>query len=124
MKLPSYYLKVTSLSRGKLLIFPEGLLLSPGEFPSCLKVTNFSSPDISSSGLLKLVCPSVRRHNEMGSLWMQLLLQFLTNLFETLQAFLSWSEDVHLVWGLSSLFFINFFHFYDLSFFQVRSLLE
>ena len=31
----------------------------------------------------------------MGSLWMQLLLQFLTNIFETLQVFLSWSEDMH-----------------------------
>ena len=48
------------------------------------------------------VPPSVRRHNEMGSLWTQLLLQFLIDLFETLQVFLSWSEDVHLVLGLSS----------------------
>ena len=87
----------------------------------------------------------------MGSLWTQLLLQFLTNLFETLQTFLSRSEDVHQVLGLFFfffffffiwvlrpfqeyftyiepivhrrgfgvillLFFINFFHFYDLSF--------
>ena len=36
---------------------------------------------------------SVRRLNDMGSLWTQLLLQFLTNLFETLQVFLSLSED-------------------------------
>ena len=35
---------------------------------------------------------------------------FLTDLFETLQVFLSWSEDVHLVLGLSFHdFFINFF---------------
>ena len=45
-KLPSYYLKVTSLSRGKLPIFAEGLLLSPGDFPSCLKVTNFCPPTL------------------------------------------------------------------------------
>ena len=63
--------------------------------------------------------PSVRRHNEMGSLWTQFLLQFLTDLFETLQVFLSWSEDVHQVLGLSSLhFFFNFFHFLDLVFFR------
>ena len=53
----------------------------------------------------------------MGSLWTQLLLQFLTELFETLQAFLSWSEDVLLVLGLSSRYlFINFFHFFELVF--------
>ena len=43
----------------------------------------FLSPDV--RGLLKWVrppvCPSVRRHNEMDSLWTQLLLQFLTDLF-------------------------------------------
>ena len=33
----------------------------------------------------------------MGSLWAQLLLQFYTDLFESV--FLSWSEDVHVVWG-------------------------
>ena len=48
-----------------------------------------------------------------------------TDLFETLQVFLSWSEDVHLVFGLSShYFFIYCFHFFDLVFFQVRLLLE
>ena len=41
VKFPSYYLKVTNLSRGKLPIFLESLLLAPEEFP-CLKVTNFS----------------------------------------------------------------------------------
>ena len=64
---------------------------------------------------------SIRRHNEMGSLWTQLLLQSFTDLFETVQVFLPWSEDVHLVLELSSLyFFINFFD----SFFQVLLLLE
>ena len=67
------------------------------------------SPDISQR-VLPSVCLSVRRQNEMGSLWMQLLLQFLTGLFKTLQVFLSWSEDMHLVLVLSRYFFINFFH--------------
>ena len=49
----------------------------------------------------------VRRHNEMGSLWTQLLLQFLTDLFETLQVFLSWSEDVHVIYMY--IFFISTF---------------
>ena len=48
--------------------------------------------------------PSVRWHNEMGSLWTHLLLQFLTDLFETLQLILSWSEDMHLILGLSLTF--------------------
>ena len=55
----------------------------------------------------------------MGSLWMQLLLQFLTDLFGTLQVFLSWSEDVHLVLGLSSHYYLSTFsNFYDLFFFS------
>ena len=38
---------------------------------------------------------------------------------------MSWSEDVHAFWGLSShYFFITFFHFFDLIFFHVRLLLE
>ena len=34
----------------------------------------------------------------LDTLCAQLLLQFYANLFETLQVFLSWSEDVHVVW--------------------------
>ena len=49
--------------------------------------------------------PSVRRHNEMCSLWTQLLLHFLTDLFKTLQVFLLWSEDVHMVLKLSSRYY-------------------
>ena len=52
---------------------------------------------------------SVYRHNEMGSLWRQLLLQFLIDLFETLQVFLSWSEDVHVVLGLSFYYSLSTF---------------
>ena len=56
----------------------------------------FLSPNVSQRGLLKWVCPSVRpseipsihKHSEMGSLWMQVLLQFWTDFFETLQVFL------------------------------------
>ena len=38
----------------------------------------------------------------MGTLCAQLLLQFYANLFQTLQVFLSWSEDMHVVWKYSS----------------------
>ena len=34
----------------------------------------------------------------VGTLWAQLLIQFYTDLFETLYMFLPWSEDVHKVW--------------------------
>ena len=51
-------------------------------------------------------------------LWAQLLLQFYTKLFEILQVFLSWSEDVHVLLGLSSHHFLStFFHFFNV--FQV-----
>ena len=35
--------------------------------------------------------------NILGTLWAQLLLQFSTNCFETLQMFSAWNEDVHVV---------------------------
>ena len=38
----------------------------------------------------------------MGILCTQLLLQFYVNRFQTLQVFLSWSEDMHVVWIYSS----------------------
>ena len=34
----------------------------------------------------------------VGTLWAQLLIQFYTDLFETLYMFSSWSGDVHMVW--------------------------
>ena len=34
----------------------------------------------------------------VGALWAQLLIQFYTNLFETLHMFSPWSGDVHVVW--------------------------
>ena len=51
----------------------------------------------------------------MGSSWAQFLLQFHTDLFETLQVFLSLSEDVHMVLGIfSHFYFYQHFHFFDL----------
>ena len=47
-------------------------------------------------------------HDDVGSLWVQLPLQFYTKLFEILQVFLSWSDDVHAFLGLSN------HHFYQL----------
>ena len=37
----------------------------------------------------------------VGTLWAQLLIQFYTDLFETLHMFSPWSEDVHMIWILS-----------------------
>ena len=45
----------------------------------------------------------------MGNLSTQLLLQFYIKLFETLQVFLSWSEDVHGLLGLSHHFLSTFY---------------
>ena len=47
------------------------------------------------------VLPSFRPPNIVGTLCAQLLLQFYADSFETLQMFLSWSEDMHVVWILS-----------------------
>ena len=47
------------------------------------------------------VRPSFRPPNIVGTLCAQLLLQFYADSFETLQMFLSWSEDMHVVWILS-----------------------
>ena len=44
------------------------------------------------------------------------LLQFSSNYNEILQAYSKCSECLHLFWGLPSLFFTNFFHFFDFSF--------
>ena len=54
----------------------------------------------------------------VGTLWAQLLLKFWTNPFETLQVFLSWSEDMHVIFTESlSYFFFTFFHIFNLDFF-------
>ena len=44
------------------------------------------------------------------TLWAQILLQFYSDLFETLQMFCTWSEDMLMVWAVSSFFWlVNFF---------------
>ena len=47
----------------------------------------------------------------VGTLWAQLLLQFLTNPSEILQVSSSWSEDVHVLFTESLIFFPLFSHF-------------
>ena len=44
------------------------------------------------------VFPSFRPPIEVGILWVQLLLQFYTDPFETSLVLWSWSEDMHVVW--------------------------
>ena len=41
----------------------------------------------------------------IDTLWAQLLLEFSTDHFETMHICFTWSEDVHLVLGLSSYYF-------------------
>ena len=66
--------------------------------------TCFSMGDLGVQVSVRLsVCSSVRSSVRpstftLGVLWAQILLQFCTNLFETLQVFSSWYEDVHVVW--------------------------
>ena len=55
------------------------------------------------------VLPSFCPPKVVGTLCAQLLLQFYADSFETLQMFLSWSEDMHVVWILSSDYFLNAF---------------
>ena len=62
----------------------------------CYCRTCFSMGDLGEQVSIRLfVRPSTFT---MGVLWAQLLLQFFTDLFETLQMFSSWCEDVHVVW--------------------------
>ena len=68
---------------------------------------------IYSPAILDLPCPSIilwfrgsevlsfrnlSDVNILGTLWVQLLLQFSMECFETLQMFSAWNEDVHVVW--------------------------
>ena len=55
---------------------------------------------------------------EVGTLCMQLLIQFYANSFETLQMCWSWSEEVHVLWKYSSDYFCHFSQV-ELSHFQV-----
>ena len=56
-------------------------------------------------------------------LWAQLLLEFSTDHFETMGTCSTLSVNVHMVLELSSLFY-QFFLLFQLSFFQVRLVLE
>ena len=49
----------------------------------------------------------------VGTLWVKLLRQFYFELFETLQTFCSWSEDVHVVWTSTYKYF--YFPFFQRS---------
>ena len=60
----------------------------------------------------------------MSSLWAQLLLQFYTKCFETLQVFLSWSDDVHVLIWLTSHLFLSTFSTFQSCLFQVWLVLE
>ena len=53
----------------------------------------------------------------MGTLSAQLLIQFYTDLFETLHMFSPWSEDVHVVWIYRCINFCHFFNFVNFVFF-------
>ena len=54
----------------------------------------------------------------MGTLCAQLLLQFDADSFETSQVFWSWSEDVHVVWILSSDYILSLSLQFELSLFS------
>ena len=111
----------------------EGLRLVIVALPGLFSYP-FLSPDISRWGLLKRVrpsvlpseIPSVRRHNEMGSLWTQLLLQCFSVLpifLKLCKCFCHGLKMCIWFWGFPPfILLINFFHF--LVFFQVRLLLK
>ena len=61
--------------------------------------------------------PSFRPPKVLCTLCAQLLLQFYADLFETLQMFLSWSEDMHVIWILSWDYFFSLFPQFELSHF-------
>ena len=79
--------------KGKMVL---NYIVVQGKIYLCVVVFLFIllSPNVSQTGLLEWVrlseSQSVCKHNGMGSLWAQLLLQFYTDLFET-WCFLSWS---------------------------------
>ena len=54
----------------------------------------------------------------MGTLSAQFLLQFYADPFETLQVFLSWSENVYVFWILSSDYILSLFLHFEHSHFS------
>ena len=66
-------------------------------------------PSVLPSVLPSFRYSSFRPPNVVGTLCAQLFLQFCADSFETLQMFLSWSENMHVVWIYSSNYFCHFF---------------
>ena len=54
----------------------------------------------------------------LGVLWAQLLLQFCTSHFETLEVFSSWYEDVHVIWIWLLDYFLSLFPLCEFSHFS------
>ena len=76
----------------------------------CYTLWNFECPS---------VCPSVRPSAPPPFLCPQLLLQFSASPFQTLQALLGWSEDMHIVFSESwNYFLLHFFFIFNLDSFQ------
>ena len=48
----------------------------------------------------------------IDTLWVQLILEFSTDHFETIHTCSTWSEDVHVVLGLSSRYFYQLFFYF------------
>ena len=61
---------------------------------------------------------SLRPPIEVGTLWAQLLVQICTDSFETSLVFWSWSDDMHVVWVISSDYFLLLFLQVELSHFS------
>ena len=88
-----------------------------------LQLTEYHSPHLDPAscfismgdfGVQVSVCPSVYLFAHpstftLGVLWAQLLLQFCTDLFETLHVFSSWYQEVHVVWIYSWDYFLSLF---------------
>ena len=60
----------------------------------------------------------------MGTLWAQLLLQFSTDCFETLQMLSAWNEDVHVVLVKYFDYFFSLFLLCELSLFFLHEILS
>ena len=62
--------------------------------------------------------------NILVTLWVQLLLQFSTNCFETLLMFSAWNEDVLVLWYNPLIIFFSLFLLVNLFVFQYEMLSE
>ena len=66
-------------------------------------------------------CPSIQ---VVGTLCMQLLLQFYSDSFETIQVLRSWSEDVHIIWISFSDHFLSLFPQNEFSHFSSENFMK